>query len=198
MDHLELPRYPIHPPISIPYLGVEPYDGEDFETYPGRKGWTTADIGGSSACTKSLDERAAFLQTWLFFGLLKTFLGDGFNEQDYILTCSQEPSVTTLSKVQDRLNRLHPANAQDVSKMTDFDLPESLVEAISLRLDHHQFDALAQDDIADTSSHISHDDKTKIARILDFAHNFNVRAMYLGPYNHDLDLLACQIRIRVV
>jgi hypothetical protein len=187
MDHLELPRRPMHPPISIPYLSVEPYDGEDFETYSGRKGWTTSDIEGSGACTKSLDERAAFLQAWLFFGLLKTFLGDGFNEQDYVMTCPQKPSVVTLSKVQDRLSRLRPANAADVDQL------ESLVEATSLQPDHQQFDALTQDDIAATSSHNGHDDKTRIARILDFAHNVNVRALYFGPYNHDLDLICLSV-----
>ncbi|KAF9631113.1 hypothetical protein BFW01_g1975 [Lasiodiplodia theobromae] len=79
-------------PVSIPYLGSE-FDGGDFFTFPDRQGWDVSsweyvepeesefDMNG-----RSLEEMAAFLQTWLFFGLLSAFLGDKCSPNDFIRT----------------------------------------------------------------------------------------------------------------
>ena len=193
MDHLDLPKYPKHPPISIPYLVTEPYDGEDFESYHERKGWTRADIEGSSACTKSLDERAAFLQTWLCFGLLSAFLGDRFDLHDYILIRPLEPSVVTLSKVTARLSCLKQGKEGNIFDKTSTDLSRALIEALSIKQDRQHLDAFSQDDIGSQGRRISHDDSERVARTPQFAHDWHFRVLHFGPYHHNLDLMCLSV-----
>jgi hypothetical protein len=77
-------------PIVIPYFCTEDWDGSDFLTYPERKGWDIIawepsdgehklDTGG-----RSFEEVSAFLQTWLFFGLLESVLGIKIPREDFI------------------------------------------------------------------------------------------------------------------
>jgi hypothetical protein len=70
MDHLLSPRFPKHDLIEVPYLCTEEYDGGPLETYPERKGWSTL---ANPAFTLS------FVQTWLYFGSLKTVFGELIN-----------------------------------------------------------------------------------------------------------------------
>ena len=98
MDHLELPRNPKHLPISIPFVARESYDGGEFESYPQRKGWTDAEVAGSDGCTKPKDERASFIQTWLFFGLLSTIFGSNFEQEDWIARTDPDHPVITNTK----------------------------------------------------------------------------------------------------
>ncbi|ERF75247.1 hypothetical protein EPUS_00039 [Endocarpon pusillum Z07020] len=77
-------------PIVIPYFCTEDWDSSDFLTYPKRKGWDLTawepsdgefklDTGG-----RSFEEISAFLQTWLFFGLLESVLGIRIPREDFI------------------------------------------------------------------------------------------------------------------
>ncbi|KIJ24594.1 hypothetical protein M422DRAFT_56349 [Sphaerobolus stellatus SS14] len=75
MDHLLLPTG-TKPYITVPYKCTERYDGDDFLTYPERKGWDK-DIANNDFGRRSSTELDAFFQTWLFFGCLTEVLKVG-------------------------------------------------------------------------------------------------------------------------
>lgn len=91
MDHVPLPKDPVRSPPRIPYYCLEEYDRGDFNTYPERQEWTQkelftestwTDLGGANGRSRRI--AAAFLQQWLFFGLLHAAFGDVIVFQDYI------------------------------------------------------------------------------------------------------------------
>ena len=77
-------------PIVFSYAGGESWDGGDFQTYPERKGWDVSiwdwSEGDADVDTHDLplDALAAFLQSWLFFGLLETVLGVKVDSSDFL------------------------------------------------------------------------------------------------------------------
>ena len=76
MDHLLRPRNSVFPPVEIPYLDNEDYDGNDYETYAERRGWGPRTPGDWYLIFENPDVQfQAFLQTWLFFGLIYKTLG---------------------------------------------------------------------------------------------------------------------------
>ena len=75
MDHLWQPVRGL--PISIPILGVEDYQGNDFLAYPNIEGWGSRTAEEWCNIFESPTQKfRAFLQRWLFFGLLATVSGD--------------------------------------------------------------------------------------------------------------------------
>src|SRR5438477_13009862 len=73
MDHLL--AFELHdPPIQVPYLVTTPYDDGDFISYPERRDWDRGDLIRGDFSGHSASETAAFLQAWLYFGLLYTVL----------------------------------------------------------------------------------------------------------------------------
>ena len=111
MDHLDRPACPRHPQIEIPILYTEEFQGQDFGKYRHEMGWTRDDISGGVNCTntKSLDERAAFLQTRLFFGLLRVIFNNRFEFEalfqisDYIKNNDMGRKIVTLANLQGKL-----------------------------------------------------------------------------------------------
>lgn len=125
MDHLSTPSDCKHDLPDVPYLSTEEYDegmsagvfGHSW--YPGRKGWKREELRCRKAwdagyrcddadchihhceCERShsVEENAAFLQTWLFFGLLKVFLGRKFQTSDFIRLNYASQKVLTTSKL---------------------------------------------------------------------------------------------------
>ncbi|OCL14195.1 hypothetical protein AOQ84DRAFT_407815 [Glonium stellatum] len=108
-------------PIVVPLLSMEKYDGGDFLTYPERAGWDIStwkwstpeegfDLNG-----RTISEMSAFLQTWLFFGLLASATGIKISEGDFVC---QNPHgdhfITTrrlaksLDEWKDRIGHLDP------------------------------------------------------------------------------------------
>jgi hypothetical protein len=69
-------------------------------------GWSDADVTGSDGCTKSKDERASFIQTWLFFGLLSTIFGTHFSQDDWITHIDVDHPVIETRNIGDRLKEL--------------------------------------------------------------------------------------------
>ena len=95
MEHLPLPKDVLSPgPGPVPYVCREAYDGGPFLTYPVRKkefnalanetGIFNTDING--VISKPIAELEAFIQTWLFFGLLTEVFGDLFTTSQYVVT----------------------------------------------------------------------------------------------------------------
>lgn len=79
MEHLTPPGRVA--PIIVPYVCTEDYDNDEFISYPMRKGWDLSiwytyqlgsplDVARWLPDGKSLEDVAAFLQTWLYFGLI--------------------------------------------------------------------------------------------------------------------------------
>src|SRR5271170_2975590 len=87
MEHLQLPRNPIHPHIKVPYLCTDHYDGGPFLQYLDRTGWTTSQILDASQHHnpgRSKEEVQTFLQTWFFFGLLTDVFGIQIKISDFV------------------------------------------------------------------------------------------------------------------
>ena len=104
MDHFDRPANPKHSLIRISLVTTEEFDNGDVPGYLTRKGWTEEDISGQNGCTKSLNERAAFMQTWLFFGVLKTVFGR-VSLAEYIRTSGSTSRFVTLSRLEENLQR---------------------------------------------------------------------------------------------
>ncbi len=76
MDHIPQPLHPIHPVVEVPLLSLEPYDGGNLVTYPGRQGWGVRSIAEwEQLFSQPTRPFCAFLQRWLYFGILESFLG---------------------------------------------------------------------------------------------------------------------------
>ena len=92
MDHLPLPRNPQGPDVFVPYLCQEQYDGNGpLLEYPARVGWTVdytqkgVNIFRTSDGEPSgLTDIAAFLQTWLYFGLLHEAVGIDYQNFNFL------------------------------------------------------------------------------------------------------------------
>ena len=107
MEHLPLKGDKA--PISVQYIPADIFDGGNFLEYPQRSGWDFSlwqafDTSGTSLDLESwlafngrtVDELPAFLQTWLFFGLmasviehavpLEDFVRKGLDGRNYITT----------------------------------------------------------------------------------------------------------------
>lgn len=99
MDHLPLPKDCDSLKIEIPYLSNEApqYDGLDLPSFPSRHGYEMADPGlltFKELNQKPAHQNAAFVQSWLYFGLLRAVLGESIwgklvQQQDFI----REPNV---------------------------------------------------------------------------------------------------------
>ena len=64
------------PIVDVPYYGRK-YQGDAFLDYPRSQGWDTDWLVRSNWLShgKSAGETHAFLQAWLFFGLLESVMG---------------------------------------------------------------------------------------------------------------------------
>jgi hypothetical protein len=107
MEHLPPVTNPLVTQAQIPYLGrICRYDGGGFEDFPHRQGWK---VSGSDTYHDSLvrangreptvREETAFLQAWLFFGLLvEVFkcVGIAANQDDFISHSKTPDAVSTV------------------------------------------------------------------------------------------------------
>ncbi|KAI9871761.1 MAG: hypothetical protein M1830_002482 [Pleopsidium flavum] len=109
MDHVQLPQNPVHPPIEVPYLCTEAFDGGPFHLYPYLKGWSERDVFYRPNWTRqppfdsddipdrrSAGEAISFLQNWLFFGLLVTVFGPDLDTRDFRRNKDGHEFVTTI------------------------------------------------------------------------------------------------------
>jgi hypothetical protein len=81
MDHLPSVPEP-YQPIEVPYLGGKKYDGLGFSGYPARQRWQVDVLLEGDLQGRTPTEAAQFLQTWLYFGMVREALA--FNESDQI------------------------------------------------------------------------------------------------------------------
>lgn len=107
MDHLCLPLRPALVPIKVPFICTEAYDGGPFLAYPERNGWQIAitnpgkivvEVSKSGEQTP-IEDAQAFLQTWLYFGLLHEVLGSSVRLEDFVRTCPNGEKVLSTIKL---------------------------------------------------------------------------------------------------
>lgn len=91
MDHLPCSENHLWQHVRVPYLCQEEYDGLAFSDYPVRKGWQDAHSRALDLSRRSRDDQSAFLQTWLFFGMLTEVFGVPVSTQDFV----KDDQVTT-------------------------------------------------------------------------------------------------------
>ncbi|KAI9742116.1 MAG: hypothetical protein M1834_000506 [Cirrosporium novae-zelandiae] len=105
MDHLPLPSRRLGHPFRVRCLcSLDAYTGLDFQTFPQQNGWRLEPLPYGNKLTRidNTDpppkEISAFLQAWLFFGVLvEVFseVGLDFNTEDFILRQKTEAILTT-------------------------------------------------------------------------------------------------------
>ncbi|KAJ3569711.1 hypothetical protein NPX13_g5991 [Xylaria arbuscula] len=98
MDHIPPICGSPYQHIRVPNFCTEPYDGLEFSGYPQRKGWADPVDGSLALSKRSHEARTAFLQTWLFFGVLEEVLGCRIDLGDFVkdgyITTAQLPLHT--------------------------------------------------------------------------------------------------------
>ncbi|RHZ45307.1 uncharacterized protein CDV56_100151 [Aspergillus thermomutatus] len=97
MDHLILPRTISPKPLKVPALSSINYDGGDFDGYPERQGWGTRTVAEWQAIFENPPrEFNAFLQRWLYFGLMHFFIGP-FDISTFVVDDTDNPGMMILS-----------------------------------------------------------------------------------------------------
>lgn len=72
--------------FAVRFIAAPRYDGDGFFTFPARAGWRLEANGRwqtLDARSQDKDELEAFLQSWLFFGVLEEVLGEPVSYDDY-------------------------------------------------------------------------------------------------------------------
>ena len=98
MDHLPIPAEPNYPPLEVPFLGYGYYGGP-FLTYAHREGITRADIYRRSPISKPRAQVSAFLQSWLFFGLVTEVLQREVCTDDFVCTNDKGNKLLTTARL---------------------------------------------------------------------------------------------------
>lgn len=111
MDHIPSPSSPVCSPVVVPCLSNTSFDGLDFDSYPSRRGWDQARLLAGDFAQHSNQDTAAFLQDWLYFGVLAIVLGEVADKASYVKpeeTCAYGRVDTTLlpQHLNDRLSYL--------------------------------------------------------------------------------------------
>ena len=141
MDHLDRSKAAAFPQPRIPYVCLQPYNGESFMSYPSSQGY---DLQKARECDFERDWQShvaeaqlplantklvleSFLQSWLFFGLLcelHTAVGLTFDQESFI---SEDTSVTVVCSGQKigKIKRLNTEPLHDLF-VTWYDLSQEL------------------------------------------------------------------------
>jgi hypothetical protein len=103
MDHLQVVKDPAFPPIEVPYLCTEEYDGLEWESYPERQGWHMNHLVNADFSGKPTKETAAMLQTWLYFGVLQETLRITIDMKDWVCENERGQRVINSTSLPQRL-----------------------------------------------------------------------------------------------
>lgn len=83
MDHVPVPRGGLEP-IKVPFLAARQFDSGDFESFPSRAGFPPVE-DQEAWQEMTADEVASFVQTWLYFGVIATFLEQTINQAHFVV-----------------------------------------------------------------------------------------------------------------
>lgn len=98
MEHLPPVTKP-HDPIFIPFIADSDYDGLNLAGYPSRRGFDLDRLLKGNFQISSSDQIAAFLQTWLYFGLMHAILGVKLKTADFVRTDESGKKWLTTEKL---------------------------------------------------------------------------------------------------
>ncbi|KIW66997.1 hypothetical protein PV04_06275 [Phialophora macrospora] len=102
MEHAPIPPDSVHPPSAVPLIALEPLPPSTFSEVPKTSGWDArlSELfqGAKNCSTSEWDTLSAFLQNWLFFGLLASFLRERYARSAFIRagTGTTPSQVTTV------------------------------------------------------------------------------------------------------
>ena len=107
MEHLPYPKDVASPgPGPVPYVCKEAYDGGPFLTYPLRRkepnplanGTEMVNADFNQVCSQPVAKLEAFIQTWLFFGLLAEVFGELFDPSVFVGPVASTNETQNVSK----------------------------------------------------------------------------------------------------
>lgn len=86
MDHIPQVTNPVYPPLQVPCLSHGRYQQNTgaFEHYPTQRSWNILLLKQCIFTQYSVEDTRAFLQDWLFFGLLYEVLGVEFTKESFL------------------------------------------------------------------------------------------------------------------
>ncbi|CAF9932896.1 MAG: hypothetical protein HETSPECPRED_008475 [Heterodermia speciosa] len=116
MEHLPLPHNSPFPPIRVPYIGSPLFDSESWQDFPQRHGWQVIPLQGDTLFLlhgerRPIEETAGLLQSWLFFGLLQSTLGDLYDANDFVSEREEGIKVLSTERLESRLHQWTIRNA---------------------------------------------------------------------------------------
>lgn len=124
MDHLFFPRASIQKAPKVPALSSINYDGGNFRNYPERQGWSARTVAEWQAIFEQPPrDFNAFLQRWLYFGLMHFFIGP-FAITSFVIDDNDNPGMMLLSTktLKDFIDR----------KLTQTQHENGLIEAVQV------------------------------------------------------------------
>ncbi|KAL8949547.1 MAG: hypothetical protein Q9222_004356 [Ikaeria aurantiellina] len=135
MEHLHLPKHAASPgPEDVPYVCAEGYDNGPFLTFPSRQGKTyileapsESKYRATIAISTPLAELEAFIQTWLFFGLLNEILKDMCTASQFVTVVNPSPTsrrridtTSLVSIVQGWVNHVKVSDDSDEERQAQY------------------------------------------------------------------------------
>src|SRR3954463_9384790 len=81
-SNVSVPLEDQQPPIEVPYVAILTYDFAGFEGFPDRLGFVKD--GRLDFESRSMDDCASLLQSWLYFGLLCEFIGQRIEVSKFV------------------------------------------------------------------------------------------------------------------
>lgn len=95
MDHLPQASQPAFPYPQVPYLESFVYDDGGFTGFPARMGFDKKRLLAGDFAQHSPILTAAFLQSWLYFGMMSEVLGTHVERHDFVVESLQGHSYIT-------------------------------------------------------------------------------------------------------
>ena len=94
------------PRLRVPFFGYL-YDGNNFLEYPRSQGWDIDWIAGAKDTDnrKRIPNANAFLQAWLFFGLLENIMGMKTSVDDFVCREDHSTEYITTARLSDYFER---------------------------------------------------------------------------------------------
>lgn len=136
MDHIPLPRAPNSGHVEVPFLQYDYYPyvySGPWNTYPERQGYEYSEFYGIDAETypKSLkNSLAAFVQSWLFFGVLEEFLGIPCFVGDWTTKNYKGDQILSTARLYNKLEnwRLQISSCDETQKIEACDRLDHLLD----------------------------------------------------------------------
>ena len=137
MEHLPYPKDVASAgPGPVPFVCKEAYDGGPFLTYPLRRkepnplanGTEMVDTVSNQVSSQPVARLEAFIQTWLFFGLLQEIFGDLFDASQFVRPAASTNETRNVSKTSQLVSVLKSWMAFGPRKVLDTSQLVSIVE----------------------------------------------------------------------